>query len=177
VLIRGSGRYTDVSALERIVEMHGNGHNVLFVDYLQKVAVVPEVADEAEKVTRVAEGLKDLALNHDIGVVAVAASDTAGLETRRTRLHHLRGSSALAYESDVIIMMNDKVDAVSKVHLAYDSVRAESFKHYAVFSVEKNRGGPAMVDMEFRKDFTSYRFDPTGNYVSERLYDERLYAE
>ena len=177
VLVRGSGRYTDLAALEQMVKIHGNGHNVLMVDYLQKVAVTPEAIDESEKVTRVAEGLKDLALNHDIAVVAVAASDRQGLETRRLRLHHLRGSSALAYESDVVIVMNDKVDALSEVHLAYDSVRAETFKKYVVFSLEKNRGGPALLDMEFRKDFANYRFDPVGNYVAERLLDERVFAE
>jgi hypothetical protein len=35
---------------------------VVVVDYLQKVAVIPDPATEAEKVTRMAEALKDLAL-------------------------------------------------------------------------------------------------------------------
>jgi replicative DNA helicase len=177
VFVRGSGRHTDLAALERLVAKYGNGNNVLVVDYLQKVPVFPELGNEAEKVTRVAEGLKDLALNHDITVIAVAAADRPGLETRRIRLHHLRGSSALAYESDLVILMNAKVDAVSKVHLSYDSVRAENFKHYVVFSVEKNRGGPALVDMEFRKDFANYRFEPTGNYVAERMLEEHIFSE
>jgi replicative DNA helicase len=177
VLARGSGRYTDLAALEALVVDHGNGHNVLIVDYLQKVAMNPPPQNEAEKVTVVAEGLKDIALNHDIAVIAVTAADRAALESRRLRLHHLRGSSALAYESDLVILMNDKTEAVSNVHLAFDPVRAQEFRNYTVFSIEKNRGGPSNVDMEFRKDFANFRFDPIGEYVTDRLIDGRIYTE
>ncbi len=31
-----------------------------------------------------------------------------------------------------------------------------------------------MIDLEFRKDFGRYRFDPRGGFPSERLVDERL---
>jgi replicative DNA helicase len=175
LLVRGSGAHTDLPAIDALV--HGlPGGSCLFVDYLQKVSVLPEPADEAEKVTRIAEGLKELALRHDVAVVALVAADRQGLDASRLRLHHLRGSSALAYECDVAIMLNDKHRAVSRVHLSYDPVRAETFKQQVVFSLEKNRGGPAMVDLEFRKDFLHYRFDPHGSYLTERLVDDRLEA-
>jgi hypothetical protein len=40
-------------------------------------------------------------------------------------------------------------------------------------SIEKNRGGPNLIDLEFRKDFRHFRFDPDGGIVSEKLVDER----
>jgi replicative DNA helicase len=172
VLVKGAGSYHGVGELTALAEAHERP--VLIVDYLQKVAVRPEPENEAAKVTRVTEGLKDCALREEIPIVALVAADRASLDARRLRLHHLRGSSALAYESDVVIMLNDKRQAVSKVHLAYDPVRAEGFKHYAVFTIEKNRHGAPMIDMEFRKDFANYRFDPRGGFVAERLLDERL---
>jgi replicative DNA helicase len=175
LFVRGSGAHTDVAALETAIsgsEIDAGG--ILVVDYLQKVAVRPEPADEAEKVTRVVEGLKELALSHDIAVIALVAADWDGLRAGRVRLHHLRGSSALAYECDVAVIMNDKHAAVSRTHLAYDTVRAETFKQQVVFSVEKNRGGPSMVDLEYRKDFLHYRFDPRGAYMAERSVDDRL---
>lgn len=174
VLFRASGRDTGVAELELMVTERGNGHTALFVDYLQKVSVRPEPPTEEEKVTHIAEGLKDLALNHDLAVVAVVAADRASLDTRRLRMHHLRGSSALAYESDVILLMNEKSSCVSKVHLAYDAKGAESFSHYTVLTIEKNRSGPTSVDLEFRKDFSHYRLDPIGSHVAERLIDERF---
>jgi replicative DNA helicase len=175
-LLRSSGGYHGVKELGQLVEEHA-GNPVLFVDYLQKISVRPEPADEAEKVRHIVEGLKDLALTHGIPVIALVAGDQVGLQARRTRLHHLRGSAALAYEADVVVLLNEKHLVVSKAHLAYDPVRAEKFKRQIVVTIEKNRGGPAMVDLEFRKDFANFRFDPVGGFVAERLVDEVLNLE
>ncbi len=173
-LVRASGRYTGVDELAALVAEHGGGRSALFVDYLQKVAAVSEPGDEAERVTAISAGLKDLALSHDVTVVALVAADQEGLQARRLHLHHLRGSSALAYESDVVLTLNEKMRAVSDVHLDFDSVRAEAFRDWAVLSVEKNRGGVNLINMEFQKDFSHYRFHPAGRFVAERLVDERV---
>lgn len=177
VLVRGSGTKTDVGALDQLVETHGAERTVLFVDYLQKVPVHPEPADEAERVKRIAEGLKELALNRRIAVVSIAASDRTGLTSRRLRLHHFRGSTALAYECDVAVILNDKLSVVSKVHLAYDTTRTDEFRRHVVFSVEKNRNGSTDVDLEFRKEFANYRFDPHGRLVTDRLWEEGTIEE
>jgi replicative DNA helicase len=180
-LVRASGAHTTIEALENMVKermaAEPNSNIVLFVDYLQKVAVHPEPPVEAEKITQVTEQLKDMALSYKIPIVCVVAADKEGLQSRRLRLHHLRGSSALMYECDVAIILNDKFNTVSKVHLAYDPVRAETFKDWVVFTVEKNRGGPNLLDLEFRKDFLHFRFDPDGGLVQEKLIDERVYSE
>ena len=176
-LVPASAATTTVADLSRMVKQHGNGRTALFVDYLQKVPLGPEAKDEFEKVTCVASGLKELALSQDCLVVAIAASTSEGLTATRQRIHHLRGSSALAYEADVVIMMNEKVDAVSRVHLMYDPVKAETFRYLVVFSLEKNRSGPAGVDLEFQKDFGFARFVSPGHYVAERLVDSRVTVE
>ena len=172
-LVRGKGTHTDVETLRTLVREQPEPP-VLFVDYLQKVAVHPEPDNENEKVLRITEALKELALSERIPIVAVAAAGESGLEAQRLRMHHLRGSSAVAYECDIAIIMNEKYSIVSKSHVAFDPVRAAAFRHSVVFSVEKNRGGPAGVDIEFDKHFGSYRFDPSGRYVAERLIDERM---
>ncbi len=169
-LVRASGTSTDLESLEQMVAAPRGGPVVLFVDYLQKVPAPG--ADEVQRVTTVVEGLKEIALTWGALVVAIAAGDQAGLDSRRLRLHHLRGSAALAYEADVVVLLNEKYPAVAKAHRAYDPVRAEAFKQEMVFTVEKNRDGRSAVNVEFRKDFEHYRFVPTGDYVSERLVDE-----
>ncbi len=173
-LVRASGTSTDVAALADLVQLCGGARSdtVLFVDYLQKVAVQPEPDSEEEKVTRVTEALKELALALEIPVVAVTAADASGLRTRRVRLHHLRGSGALAYEADVIIMLNEKLSTVSKHHSAYDLVRAAEYRNYVVFTIEKNRSGPGGIELEFRKNFANFRFEPEGSFVREKLIDE-----
>lgn len=177
VLFRANGRETGLEQLEDLVGEMPDGPRVLFVDYLQKVPTAGIGTDMGVKVTHIAEGLKEIALNSGVAVVAVVASDHAGLTERRLRMHHLRGSAGLAYESDLVIMLNEKSRATSKVHLAFSSTRADAFKGRTVFSIEKNRSGPAQLDLEFTKDFTHYRFDPTGGFVAEQLVDETLYLE
>jgi replicative DNA helicase len=179
ILVRASGAHTAMEQIDELIFEHqaGGSMPVIFVDYLQKVPVHPEPATEAEKVTRTVEALKDLALTHRVPIVGISAVDAAGMDARRLRLHHLRGSSAIAFEADVVVMMNDKHKAVSKVHLAYDSLGAKRFRDWVVFSIEKNRGGPALIDLEFKKDFSRFRFDPDGGLVSERLVDERMDEE
>jgi hypothetical protein len=116
-------------------------------------------------------------MTYRVPVVSVVAGDPMGLGVRRLRLHHLTGSSSLAYESDVAIILNEKSLSVSKTHLAYDTVRARSFADWTVLSIEKNRSGPSPVDLEFRKDFEHFRFEPAGQVVSERLVDERIFTD
>jgi replicative DNA helicase len=169
-LVPASGARTDLAELGRLVDRVADGPTVLFVDYLQKVPVLDRETSEGERVTRVAEGLKELALHRSVAVVAVTAADRAGLVDRRLHLHHFRGSTALAYEADVVVVLNEKLGIVSRLHLAYDTTRAHDFRQQVVFSVEKNRTGLSDVHLEFRKDFANYRFEPRGRWVSERLW-------
>jgi len=150
---------------------------LVIVDYLQKVAQPRTLVDDAERTTRTAEALKETAMRMHIPVVALAAADREGLSARRLRIHHLRGSTALAHEPDVVILLNEKSIAVSKSHLAYDPARADKYRQQVVFSIEKNRSGPAGLDLEFRKDFASFRFHPDGSFITEKLVDDVLYDE
>lgn len=173
-LVRASGAQTTLDELEGLVD---DETDALFVDYIQKVPLIDDQVNEKDRITIVAQGLKDLAMNADVAVVAVAAANVEGLEAPRLRVRHLRGSSAIAYEADVIVMLNDKYDIVSRSQMTYDLGNAESYKGRLIYSVEKNREGGDMVDMEFGKQFEYLRVDPEGNYVKERLIDNRLFTE
>ena len=174
LLVRGSGSSTNVKVIRELVAEHAERGSVLFLDYIQKVPNGPEFIPEPEHMARVAGGLKDLALTFDIPVVAVAAATHSGLVAPRVRLHHLRGAEAIAYEADVVMMLNEKLSAVSEAHRSYDLVRERTFRDYVIFSLEKNRRGLNFVDLEFRKDFQHARFDPAGNFVADRLVDDVL---
>ena len=176
IFIRASGSGTTMEEVRELVSPHVEASDsaALFIDYLQKIPLHPEPDTEAEKVTRTVEMTKDLALDLHVPAVMLSAVDAEGMRANRIRLYHLRGSSAIAFESDVVIMMNDKQRAISKIHLSYDPIGAREFKHWVVASVEKNRGGPNLIDLEFRKNFSNFRFDPQGGIVTEKLVDERL---
>ena len=151
---------------------------VVVVDYLQKVPVPDGPDAEEERITLVAEGLKDLALRLQIPIIAIVAAEREGLVAgKRLRVNNLRGSSALAYEPDVILLMNDKYDVVARHHLVFDVGNAERFRSWAVMTIEKNRSGLDKIDLEFLKHFEQGRFDTKGRVVSEQLVDERVFVE
>jgi replicative DNA helicase len=151
---------------------------LVVVDYLQKVLVPHGPAEEAERTTTVVEGLKDLAVDLSLPVMAIVAADKEGLESgRRMRVNHLRGSSALAYEADVVLVLNNKFDIVARHHLTYNLGNAERFREWAVLSVEKNRFGRDGVELEYMKRFDQSRFEADGRAVQEQLLDERVFVE
>jgi replicative DNA helicase len=171
-----AGAMTTVEAIGSLTRAcPGSGPLVVIVDYLQKVSVYPDPASEEEQVRRSVEGLKELAMSQSVAVVAVVAADAEGLKAQRMRIHHLRGDTALAYEADVVLILNDKHRAVARHHVVYHPNVAEGFRNWVVFSLEKNRGGVDGVDFELRKRFAHACFDPAGGFLSEQLVDGRLY--
>lgn len=175
----GSSTTLDVirSAVDEVRRTTGQLPLVV-VDYLQKVKVPGSPLPDDDRATVVVEGLKDLALDVDIPVVAIVAADKAGIAAgKRMRVNNLRGSSALAYEADTVLILNDKFDVVARHHLVYDVGNAERFKHWVVLSIEKNRNGKDGIDLEFQKRFEQGRFEPAGQMVAEKLVDERVFVE
>lgn len=178
---RSTGSRTDLAEMRaRIDEVHEatGATPMVVVDYLQKVLVPGGHVDEVERSTTIVEGLKDLAIDLAAPVLAVVAADKHALRSgTRMRTHHLRGSSALAYEADLILVLSNKFDVVARHHLTYDLGNAERFRQWAVLSVEKNRFGPDGVDLEYRKRFEQGRFEAEGREVTEQLIDDRVFVE
>jgi replicative DNA helicase len=164
------------SAIKEVAVRTGQAPLVV-VDYLQKVCE-PEGNDENEKITRITERLKDLSIEFGCPVLAVAAADREGLEPgSRMRARHMRGSTALAYEPDLVLVLNTKSDIVARHHLVYDGEAASRFRDWSVLTIEKNRSGHDGAELEFRKRFEQGRFETVGKAVSETLVDERVFTE
>jgi replicative DNA helicase len=180
-LHRSSGGTTTLevihSEVDAVIAQTGVAPLVV-IDYLQKVATPGDGGEVGDIAEHVVEGLKDLALDRDLPVLAIVAADMEGVrQGRRTMVHHMRGSSALAYEADVILVMNEKFDVVARHHLVYSTANAERFRDFVVVSIEKNRSGLDRIDLEFRKRFEQSRFDVDGDSVNEQLVDDRVYVE
>ena len=180
-LLRGSATASTVENLRELIDIHrrksGERRMVLIVDYLQKVPQIPEPDTESEKVTYVVNGLKDIALTEKLPTIAIVAADKEGLKAARLRNHHLRGSSAINYEADVILILNEKYNIVAKVNIEFNPYQAQRFRDWIICSVEKNRSGADNLDIEFQKHFDFSCFDPTGRPVQEKLIEERLYND
>ncbi len=178
LLVKASPAVTTLRAIRemtaRLAEAT-NGNVTVFVDYLQKVAIHPErAADENDKVTIVVEGLKDLALTLDVPVFSIVAADREGLRAKRLHLFHLRGSSALDYECDIAIMMNNKYSILAKDHVSFNPYQAKQYRDWVVFTIEKNRAGRSMADMEFQMHAPYFAFDTRGQGVQQQLIDDKI---
>lgn len=178
ILVKASPAVTTLRAIREMTARlcDATGGNVsVFIDYLQKVAIHPERAsDEAEKVTIVVEGLKDTALALGVPVWAIVAADREGLKSNRLHLYHLRGSSALDYECDIAIIMNNKYHILHKDHVSFNPYQARQYRDWVVFTIEKNRAGRAMQDMEFQLHAPFFAFDTRGQRVQQQLIDDKV---
>jgi replicative DNA helicase len=179
--LRGSMTSSTVDNLRELVRLHRDRNPdqrlMLVVDYLQKVPQLPEPANESEKVTYVVNGLKDIALSEHIPVIAIVAADKEGLKASRLRNYHLRGSSAINYEADIILILNEKYQIVAKVNIEFNPYQAQRFRDWIILTVEKNRSGLDNIDLEYEKLFEFSCFDPNGRPVQEKLIEERLYND
>ena len=178
ILVKASPAVTTLRSIKEMTARlcDATGSNVaLFVDYLQKIAVHPErPRDENDKVTMIVEGLKDIAMTLDVPVWSIVAADREGLKSKRIHLFHLRGSSALDYESDIAIIMNNKYQIMSKDHVNFNPYTAKQYRDYVVWTIEKNRAGRAMQDMEFQLHGQHFAFDPRGQKVQQQLIDDKV---
>ncbi|HJW23048.1 MAG TPA: DnaB-like helicase C-terminal domain-containing protein [Candidatus Limnocylindrales bacterium] len=179
--LRGSATASTVDNIRELVRLHRDRNPdqrlVVIVDYLQKVPQIPEPTNEAEKVTFVVNGLKDIALSERVPVIAIVAADKEGLKAARLRNYHLRGSSAINYEADIILIMNEKYQIVAKVNIEFNPYQAQRFRDWIILTVEKNRSGLDNIDLEYEKLFEFSCFDPNGRPVQEKLIEERLYND
>ncbi len=178
IMLKASPAVTNLRAIKemtaRLVDATG-GNVTVFADYLQKIAVHPErPRDENDKVTIIVEGLKDIALTLDVPVFSIVAADREGLKSKRIHLYHLRGSSALDYESDIAIIMNNKYQILAKDHVAFNPYNAKQYRNWVVWTVEKNRAGRAMMDMEFELQAQHFAFNPRGQRVQQQLIDDKV---
>ena len=176
-----SGMHTGIgeirAAIEAVTRDTGQAPFVL-VDYLQKVPARERGLNEEERITHVVEQLKDIALTYEAPVVSIVAAEKASLVAgTRMRVHDLRGSSALAYEADIVLILNDKYDVVARHHLVYHLDNAERFRQWVVLTIEKNRGGVDKVELEFQKRFEQGRFEREGRIVQEQLIEERIFVD
>jgi replicative DNA helicase len=176
IFMKGSSYYTTTSVLADAVKQlrspGGVAHGspvVLFVDYLQKIAAISSHKDEEARNIEEIEGLKELALDQRIAILSIVAAEVAGLRSQRLRMEHLLSTPAVAYEADIIMLMNEKYDIVDRRQIEYNPQSAEQMHQYVVLSVEKNRSGSGLVDLELRKQLQYCSFRPDAKRVTDKL--------
>lgn len=128
---RSAPTIADVSRMARKWK-HQNGIRILFVDYIQRIdsSQASSRANKAEKVGEVVRGLKNLARDLEIPVIALAQVGRQA-EGRQPGMGDLSDSSEIEKEADQILTL-----------FRPGTSDNEASDYEAVISVEKNRHGP-----------------------------------
>ena len=143
---------------------------------MQKVPQHPEPENEAEKVTFIVNGLKDIALAEDVPMISIVAADKEGLKASRLRNFHLRGSSAINYEADIILILNEKYHIVAKVNIEFNPYQAQRFRDWVVVGREEPRRS-GQRRPRIREALRVLLLRPERPTVQEKLIEERLYND
>ncbi len=162
-LVRGDGLETTDFVLREYVRMARHlGHRrvMLIVDYAQRVPLRPAldgaVLSEAQRIDLVMRGLKSLAMEFGVPVMAVAAADAEGLRKGNVRFEDLWGPATVQYEPDVAIILNRE---------ALDQAAGQYFVR---IGIEKNRHGPSEVEFRHRLHGAFYMLSPRGDALKSR---------
>ena len=135
-------------------------HNIgmLVVDYLQLMQGPTDAESRLQEISYISRGLKALAKELDIPVVALSqlsrAPEQRGGEHRRPQLSDLRESGAIEQDADVVCFIYRQEFYDGPV----DPKTNESIEGLAELTVGKQRNGPTgTVKLFFKKEYT--RFD------------------
>ena len=135
----------------RLQAEHGLG--LLIVDYLQLMTAKRNYDSPVQQVTEISRGLKGLAKELNIPIIAVSQLSRA-VETReghKPRLSDLRDSGSIEQDADVVMFIHRD----DKINL--EKAREDHRLNIAQLIIAKHRNGPT-GEIEFRIDPDSLRF-------------------
>jgi len=148
-----SPNIVQIRAMARRLQAEQKGLGLLIVDYLQLLQPRKNYESVVQQVTEISRGLKALARELNIPVVAVSQLSRAvdQREARIPRLSDLRESGSIEQDADVVILLNPK----DRGHETSSGGEGEGIVEVRV---AKHRNGPlGMVELFFDKQKVSFR--------------------
>ena len=142
-------------SISRLAQEHGLG--MVVVDYLQLMSTMKNHDSMVNQVTEISRGLKGLAKEFDVPVLALSQLSRA-VESRggKPRLSDLRDSGSIEQDADIVMFLHNE-----------DKYKEESERTGIMeILVEKHRNGPVgKVDLIFDQKTTSF-INIDGQYQS-----------
>ena len=131
--VNAAGTLTQVAAWARRLKKK-YGVRLLFIDYLQLLGN-PAAKDRQQEVASLSRGLKQLAKDEDMAIVALSSlgRDPEKRMDKRPHNSDLRESGAIEFDADLILLLYRE-----EMHKPND----EELKGVAEIIISKNRGGP-----------------------------------
>ncbi|PIR41138.1 MAG: replicative DNA helicase [Candidatus Yanofskybacteria bacterium CG10_big_fil_rev_8_21_14_0_10_46_23] len=156
--IRGLPIYIDDTPSPTVLQMRAmarrlqaqHGLGLLIIDYLQLINPGKNIQNEVQQITEISRGLKGLARELNIPVIALSQmSRQAEFRTdQRPKLSDLRSSGSLEQDADVVMFIYRE-----------DRVKKDSEKNnIAEIMIEKHRNGPTgKIELYFDDQSSSFK--------------------
>ncbi|HEX7464758.1 MAG TPA: replicative DNA helicase [Actinomycetota bacterium] len=147
IIDSGNVTLVDIRAKARRLSTRRPGLGLIIVDYLQLMSHHRRVDNRQQEIAEISRGLKLLAKELDIPVIAVSQlnRDPERRQDKRPQLSDLRESGAIEQDSDVVMFIHRD-----------DSDPAK--KGLADLIVAKHRNGPTnTIQLAFRPELTQFR--------------------
>ena len=152
--------YIDDTPALRVIDLRAKCRRLLaryniklvIVDYLQLMSS-PGAESRQVEVSNISRGLKALARELDLPVLAVAQLRRESEEHKRPRLSDLRESGALEQDADVVLLLHREAMRHAPGTKEYDQVAGQ-----AELFIAKQRNGPTdMLRLTWQRQFTRFQ--------------------
>ena len=151
---------------------------VIFVDYLQKMhGENLKGKSKAQEIDEIASGLKNIAKEFDIPVIALAQlnRDVEKRENKRPQLSDLKESGGIEQEADIVAFIYRP-----EYYQIKEGINGTPLVDgYTEFIIEKNRNGAlGTASLIFKKELTRFQdmgntqYESTGQYTAPINYSE-----
>jgi len=150
-----SPNIVQIRAMARRLQAEQKGLGLLIVDYLQLIQSRKSYENAVQQVTEISRGLKSLARELNVPVIAVSqlsrAVDQRQGEQRVPRLSDLRESGSIEQDADVVILLNPK-------ERGSETPSGGAGESIVEVRIAKHRNGPlGVVELFFDKERASFR--------------------
>ena len=156
------------------------GLDLIIVDYLQLVTAtdISRNDNRVQEVTQITQGLKALAKELEVPVIACAqlSRQVENREDKRPQLADLRESGSIEQDADVVMSIYREAYYLSRTepkegtveHLAWQE-KLDPIRNVAEIIIGKQRHGPiGVVRLHFNEDLTKF-----SNYAREGRFEAR----
>jgi len=167
--------YIDDSAALRVIDLRAKARRLLarhhveliIVDYLQ-LMTSPGAESRQVEVSNISRGLKALARELGVPVLAVAQLRRESEEHKRPRLSDLRESGAIEQDADVVLLLHRE-----SMRHAPGTQEHAAHAGTAELIIAKQRNGPTdMLRLTWQREFTRFRTwsprEPAAGYPMEQ---------
>ena len=156
------------------------GLDLIVVDYLQLVtgSDVTRIDNRVQEVTQITQGLKALAKELNVPVLALAqlSRQVENREDKKPQLADLRESGSIEQDADVVMFIYREAYYLTRTeprdntaeHIEWEE-RLDAIRHVAEVIIGKQRHGPiGVVRLHFDEDLTKF-----SNHAREGRYEPR----